>query len=1266
MRCHKWITAGEIDNWADSPQAKNSLPELLRRLVYATVSRKNLLKIDFPAGGEIHRPGYDGTTATQENTPFVPEGVCLWEISCDANPNAKSQRDYEKRVEEHYKRRAEGETENLSEATYVAVTARDWQDGKKWANERTKQSVFKEVRAYDSNSLEQWIQDAPAVGLWMMQITRGRCDGVWDLESYWQNVQGTLQRSLPPEVLLVNRDSIKTEFEKWLECPGNEMAIKGPSPAEVVAVFCAWVRTLPADRQDDISSRVIIVENRETWFALATSQQPLILVAAPRLEWDAQLLAEAKRQGHHVLHFADFRMARTSGGHELPIMRRFDLEATLRNAGIPETEARQLAKAAGGNFTILQRRFPGASTQAPPWAQDGDLAPLLLAAAWKNDCPADKEIVSKLAGREYPKIQETVAKWRSLPDPPIRLSLETWSFLSPLDAWENLHPLLTSTHMDRFQQMVVEVLTEDDPAFDLPASERYMAAIKGKVRRFSPALRCGIAEMLALVTTREQESGIASELHFADKARAIIRQILPNGVTWKRWASLGELLSLLMEAVPDEVLGAMQRDLDSNNSQLVELLHQEVPGVLIGAAYHSGMLWSLETAAWSPNQIVSATQILTRLTELDPGGTWINRPKASAGSIFFSKRPQTMASLDERIKAFEHLVKKEPKGAWKLLISLLPTTVGDFIINNPKPSYRNWAAGWTGQPDESENITFLSMLVEKALLLVKAEPANWVEFIDHIACLRNAELQQVVIALENVNRDDFSSNIRLSVWEKLRKLVQDHTYFSDAWWALPSQELARFDHIMNKFGPDDLVTASVYLFADDGHMEGEPDEPYEAKTERRNQQRRQVTRAIWNDKGLSAILDLAQKVRQSYAVGIALAQELGAMAQPQILPSLLSHENESVRQMAHYFGMQRIFDEGHDWAERQISDDWTDEQVGLFATLMPFIQRTWDWVTSKGKTAADVYWRETDVRGGINLNLADSERAIKELLLRQRGWRALGYLTLRIYSKQPVAPATACDVLEAIASQTIAEPRKDFHDVHRVVEFLQQQPQTDENRLAKIEFAFLFCLDRYSCLPLTLQRLLAKNPKFFVECLEVLYRPRHRDKGALDEEKAPPDPLLQAKAERIWNLLHDWQVIPGTESNGISEVKLKAWVDAARQLAKEVDRLEVCENTIGQLFARSGEDTDGARPAVAVRNVMENCLSESMRSGFSTGLLNLRGVVNKGLYEGGNQERNLANKFRNYAQICAQWRNVASVHKSVSEYYIRQAEQEDEEANARD
>ena len=58
---------------------------------------------------------------------------------------------------------------------------------------------------------------------------------------------------------------------------------------------------------------------------------------------------------------------------------------------------------------------------------------------------------------------------------------------------------ITWQDLDTFESLALEVLGEDDPRWDLPADERWLAAIRGKVRRYSSELRSGLVETLAVL-----------------------------------------------------------------------------------------------------------------------------------------------------------------------------------------------------------------------------------------------------------------------------------------------------------------------------------------------------------------------------------------------------------------------------------------------------------------------------------------------------------------------------------------------------------------------------------------------------------------------------------------------------------------------------------------------------------------------------------------------------------------------------------------------
>ena len=56
----------------------------------------------------------------------------------------------------------------------------------------------------------------------------------------------------------------------------------------------------------------------------------------------------------------------------------------------------------------------------------------------------------------------------------------------------------------RFEEVALEVLAEDDPAYELPPEERWRASFHKKVPRYSQALRNGLADTLAFLGARPE------------------------------------------------------------------------------------------------------------------------------------------------------------------------------------------------------------------------------------------------------------------------------------------------------------------------------------------------------------------------------------------------------------------------------------------------------------------------------------------------------------------------------------------------------------------------------------------------------------------------------------------------------------------------------------------------------------------------------------------------------------------------------------------
>ncbi len=111
------IKAHRIEAWANTIRGREDLPPLLRHLVYTTVEKAT--RIDFPAGDNAQRRGWDGEIETTTPTPWIPDGRSVWEFGYEKRPGRKTNEDYDKRVKAVPRR-------ERMDATFVFVTPRNW------------------------------------------------------------------------------------------------------------------------------------------------------------------------------------------------------------------------------------------------------------------------------------------------------------------------------------------------------------------------------------------------------------------------------------------------------------------------------------------------------------------------------------------------------------------------------------------------------------------------------------------------------------------------------------------------------------------------------------------------------------------------------------------------------------------------------------------------------------------------------------------------------------------------------------------------------------------------------------------------------------------------------------------------------------------------------------------------------------------------------------------------------------------------------------
>ena len=265
------------------------------------------------------------------------------------------------------------------------------------------------------------------------------------------------------------------------------------------------------------------------------------------------------------------------------------------------------ARESGRSPTILRRRLSKIDAiRRPEWARESVLAesliPIVLAGAWDRESNADREILSNLASGDYQEVEKTVVRLLKIDDCPVWSVGQYRGVVSKIDALFAISGSLTVKNIEQFMELAKDVLSEPDPALDLPEDKRWIAGIYGKVRDHSTALRAGVCETLVLLAVHgkflfQNRLGLDIEEHVS----SLIRQLL-TPLTLDKLLSHEHDLRSYAEAAPDEVLKLIERDLQQTGTCYPGSLETGRDRCVRRHPTRTGLLWALESLAWNPSE----------------------------------------------------------------------------------------------------------------------------------------------------------------------------------------------------------------------------------------------------------------------------------------------------------------------------------------------------------------------------------------------------------------------------------------------------------------------------------------------------------------------------------------------------------------------------------------------------------------------------------------------------------------------------------------
>ena len=860
-----------VRGWAEQLDARYGLPELLLRLVRET----SVGPVDarFATDEGVDLDGFDGTVRAETGWRWVPSGCSVWEVSTERNVGTKADDDYAKR-------KAAPAGWSMPETVYVAVSLRAWRKRREWAEQRTGDRRWREVRALGLDDVMSWLADAPVTELWLADRLGLHPEEMELGSRWWEQHQRGTGGLFDGHLVLAGRSHAAAELRRRVAEGAGPIAVEAAAFDEALE-FIAAVGEASDEPADDghLLDRMVFVSGRRALQRLLTEQgaEMVLVVTDPGLRSAVgpskhTVVVPVQEHGGTVA----ARRAR-DGTRDCVVVPRLDAGSVAealnndaaRARGFDSHRARELGAVGRLSATALRRALSVLPTeQTPRWAQTHSAArpaaspaktAALLAGQWDAGSPerpaesGDREALVRLAGGDldYETLElEFDALTGS--DPMLSRSGAAWRLVDPNEAWLWLAGhLLSADIVYRFVLVAAEVLGERDPLDDLSGNEHFRAQLLGVRRRYSRALRLGVARTLALLCTHRSRVTLSGGLDAADLARRCVQRLLepdadsgtPTTSTMsaaarvRRLAELGEVVPLLAEAAPDEFVAAVDKTLQPHHQARLWFTDSSDDLSVAGTSSpHTSLLFALERLAWLPDYLADAADIVLRLHVLDPGGRLANRPDATFAGIFSYWAPQTGIDHRDRLEVLQGLYGRlrsldDDGGSVRALAQLLATLIPrgpSLLMSSTPPQIRQYqlpqrVAGEVVSDYLGEVVELLVSVTEHrvrergdaAAILDLIEPSAGVTTATSLPSAARDRLWMLLEqAVSIFELDELSA-----VGRRLEGLVRFHSSRPDAGWALPADETDRLDRLAQRIAgdratPADSVEANLWLFTD--------------------------------------------------------------------------------------------------------------------------------------------------------------------------------------------------------------------------------------------------------------------------------------------------------------------------------------------------------------------------------------------------------------------------------------------------------------------
>ncbi len=1178
--------------------------------------------------------------AASAGNAWVPVGDSRWEMGCAKAPLGKARSDFRERTEAMPSAQA-------CKMDFIFVTPRIWAGKDAWQREAEATYHWRSVRAYDADDLASWLEVAGGVRLWFAESIGLSGPGVSSVGAAWETWRRQTPLPITLAALVTGRAGAVEQFTRALADAPALLLLEADSVEEAVAFACGQL--------DDAgyADSALCVTDVEGWRYIDANAGVRVAVAANT----AVAAARAPREGvilivpsafGHRARSKELAPTPDTAHIELPRAEVHDFGDALTAMGEAEADAARLAMSCGRSWSVYRRvRATNPALRTPAWMTSlaaRSLSVVVLLGGWNGSRRGDVACVEAITGQPYESTERDLLHLAHLDDAPVLKIGQVWKAKAPLELLYLFAPRLAADQKRRFLNTAEAVLARPDPALELAPDQRWMAAVYGKVREESGVVIGSIADSLTKLSVYAESVNDLELLGDIDK---LVTRLLENASP-ERWMSLADYMRELAEASPPEFLRAVDTGLRANPAPLRALFVNHDGDAMFERDCHTHLLWALEILAWSPRHLARVCDALARMMAFPVRKNLGNRPSNSLISLLRTWWPQTTASAQVRLAVLDRLIGAHPDAAWEVLTHCVPSG-SMWASENAKPHWRDDDAGAPRVNHFDEY--YVAEVWERILAQAQGRAPRIALLVSKIDSFDGRYRDRILAMLRSAV--SFPDDERLIVRDALRHYLHWQLSFNRE-NVLAVAETQSLRALYDELAPADLPTRHAWLFQQDWvELPDGRESDYQAAEAAQSQGRTRALAEVFAAHGWPGV------------------QRLLAIANPCLVGWYLPSLPDVVPALADWLVAYLAANDypTHDPVARGVlHGSPADHRSALLHTIVtsgvdglplaalsaaPVERSTWELVATLPVATQDAYWRT--VWPGIGPR-EDGEISFVVEKLMAVGRARTAFQILQ-FQEHVVDSTRLIQVLAAMSQG--AEPEgvlPDAYHIAHAIDALVKDETVPRRDIAVLQFQYFSAFELRKG-ALTLFSELAKDPAFFMELATLAFKPRD-----VDDNRPEVHPSVSKNA---WQVMYEGRGMPGLAEDGtVDSALFHAWVAEVRARAQDGHRQGAVDSTIGTWLSCCPADPDGLWPCLPVRELLEDSTAENIRSGFECGVRNNRGAHSRGILDGGEQERTLADHYRGLAQpLVGSYPNTAECLIEIARGYEHEARWHDDDAD---